>query len=165
MKSSLDLEAFTFVCEVNLDNLSPPFRSMRALRLQWSWAFSLVCEVALSCPHIGIDSPTSSSKFPSKLFLPKEPCYASSLKYNHILFRHRNRTQNRIILSSQKFSNWANIGDTQGYWFWICHMSCGSTFVNQWHHATCMPCHVTCHGHAFVNRRIMPSPNDISCHL
>ena len=26
---------------------SPPFRPMRALRLQWSWAFSLVCEVAL----------------------------------------------------------------------------------------------------------------------
>ena len=29
---------------------SPPFRPMRALRLQWSWAFSLVCEVALSHP-------------------------------------------------------------------------------------------------------------------
>ena len=26
---------------------SPPFRPMRALRLQWLWAFSLVCEVAL----------------------------------------------------------------------------------------------------------------------
>ena len=24
---------------------SPPFRPMRALRLQWSWAFSLVCEL------------------------------------------------------------------------------------------------------------------------
>ena len=27
---------------------SPPFRPMRALRSQWSWAFSLVCEVALN---------------------------------------------------------------------------------------------------------------------
>ena len=27
---------------------SPPFWPMRALRLQWSWAFSLVCEVALT---------------------------------------------------------------------------------------------------------------------
>ena len=27
---------------------SPPFRPMRALRLQWSWAFNLVCEVALT---------------------------------------------------------------------------------------------------------------------
>ena len=27
---------------------SPPFRPIRALRLQWSWAFSLVCEVALT---------------------------------------------------------------------------------------------------------------------
>jgi hypothetical protein len=35
-------------CEVNLDGRSPPFRPMRALRLQWSRAFSLVCEVALS---------------------------------------------------------------------------------------------------------------------
>ena len=26
---------------------SPPLRPMRALRLQWSWAFSLMCEVAL----------------------------------------------------------------------------------------------------------------------
>ena len=26
---------------------SPPFRPMRALTLPWSWAFSLVCEVAL----------------------------------------------------------------------------------------------------------------------
>ena len=29
---------------------SPPFRPMRALRLQWSHAFGLVCEVALSAP-------------------------------------------------------------------------------------------------------------------
>jgi hypothetical protein len=34
MKSSLGLSAFTFVCEVNL-GWSPPFRPMRALRLQW----------------------------------------------------------------------------------------------------------------------------------
>ena len=27
---------------------SPPFWPMRTLRLQWSWAFSLVCEVAVS---------------------------------------------------------------------------------------------------------------------
>ena len=27
---------------------APPFRPMRALRLQWTWAFSLVCEVALN---------------------------------------------------------------------------------------------------------------------
>ena len=27
---------------------SPPSRPMRAIRMQWSWAFSLVCEVALT---------------------------------------------------------------------------------------------------------------------
>ena len=27
---------------------SPPFRTMRALTLKWSWAFNLVCEVALT---------------------------------------------------------------------------------------------------------------------
>ena len=32
---------------------SPPFRPMRARKLQWSRAFSLVCEVALSCRWIG----------------------------------------------------------------------------------------------------------------
>jgi hypothetical protein len=26
---------------------------MRALRLQWSWAFSIVCEVALTCAFVG----------------------------------------------------------------------------------------------------------------
>ena len=32
---------------------SPPFQPMRALRLQWSWAFSLVCEVALKFGNLG----------------------------------------------------------------------------------------------------------------
>ena len=30
----------------------PPFWPMRALRLQWSWAFNLVCEVALTIPLV-----------------------------------------------------------------------------------------------------------------
>ena len=34
-KSSLDLWAFTYMCEVKF-GLSPPFRPMRTLRLQWS---------------------------------------------------------------------------------------------------------------------------------
>ena len=63
MKSSLDLQAFTFMCEVKLDGLSPPFRPMRALRLQWSWAFSLVCEVAANrfiCNQLPVGSLRSS---------------------------------------------------------------------------------------------------------
>ena len=47
MKSSLGLQTFTFVCEVNLNGFSS-FRPMRALRLQLLRAFSLVCEVALN---------------------------------------------------------------------------------------------------------------------
>jgi hypothetical protein len=47
MKSSLGLYTFTYVCEVKLGR-SPPFRLMRAFRLQWSLAFNLACEVALT---------------------------------------------------------------------------------------------------------------------
>jgi hypothetical protein len=38
-------------CEVNMDGLGP-FLSMRDLRMQWSRAFSLVCEVALSVLNV-----------------------------------------------------------------------------------------------------------------
>ena len=43
-KSSLGLH----LCVWNELGRSPPFRPMRALRLQWSFAFNLVCEVALT---------------------------------------------------------------------------------------------------------------------
>ena len=57
MKSSLGLWDFTFMCEVNLDGL-PPLQPMRALRMQWSWAFNLVCEVALrATSHTGLGAP------------------------------------------------------------------------------------------------------------
>jgi hypothetical protein len=46
MRSSLDLYAFTFVCEVNLDGVRL-FDQWELLRLPWSRAFSLVSEVAL----------------------------------------------------------------------------------------------------------------------
>ena len=44
---SLNPLTFTFWCEVTLASLDL-LRPMRDLRMQWSWAFSLVCEVALS---------------------------------------------------------------------------------------------------------------------
>ena len=46
---------------------SPPFRPMRALRLQWSWAFSLVCEMVLRTT-----SHTSQEPWPWKCESPKE---------------------------------------------------------------------------------------------
>ena len=36
------------LCVWNELEQSPPFRPMKALRLQWSWAFNLVCEVTVS---------------------------------------------------------------------------------------------------------------------
>ena len=66
-KSSLGLEAFTFVGAVNLDGLSPPFRPMRALRLKLEWAFSLVCEVALRCVEIVSENQPGGS-LPELLF-------------------------------------------------------------------------------------------------
>jgi hypothetical protein len=45
-----------------------PFRSMRALRLQWSRAFNLVCEVALTLGEISVARlvPTHSRCSPLK---------------------------------------------------------------------------------------------------
>jgi hypothetical protein len=49
---SLHSQAFTFECEGNLDDFQP-FRPMRDLGMQWSHAFSLVCEVVLKAGSHG----------------------------------------------------------------------------------------------------------------
>ena len=68
MKSYLGLQAFNFVCEVNLDGRSPPFRPMRTQRMQWSRAFSLVSEVG-----------------------PKEEVVVNLLTKGHVAHRRRRR--------------------------------------------------------------------------
>ena len=55
---SLCSQAFTFKCEVSLDDFQP-FRPMRDLIMQWSRAFNLVCEVAVNAGSHGVPNPKS----------------------------------------------------------------------------------------------------------
>jgi hypothetical protein len=54
MRISLGPRAITFYCKINLDNLNSIYLSiylatpMKDLKMQWSRAFNLVCEVTLS---------------------------------------------------------------------------------------------------------------------
>ena len=63
-KSSLGLQAVTFVCEVNLASLRP-FNQWELVDCNGHWAFNVVCEVALRCggsQGVGLDYGFKTSK-------------------------------------------------------------------------------------------------------
>ena len=77
---------------------SPPFRPMRSLRLQWSWAFSLVCEVALihhgclntrSCRYLH-----SSTKYVDSLHLNQNELNGMKMVHFPVITLSTNSTTN-----------------------------------------------------------------------
>jgi hypothetical protein len=78
---------------------SPPFQPMRALRLQWSWAFSLVCEVALR-------SSTSRERSMSTQPLMHALLYASIYTLNTVVLITHVATKVHMILRSFVVLTW-----------------------------------------------------------
>ena len=84
---------------------SPPFQPMGALRFQWSWAFSLACEVALNQPK------NNPAPFTKKLVSNNSSSYSNQTQsscYNRNSSKSSeiepNCTGNRVILKNNTIS-------------------------------------------------------------